>query len=294
MSVPPPDPVQPAVDPSYVAARGVLLDALIALQPQMSAVIVAGAQAIYLRTGHGDLAVAPYTTDGDLAIDPSRLDDDPKLEAAMRAAGFELSLIDGHVEPGIWITSATVDGNEVIIPIDLIVPEAVAPPGGRRGARLGIHGRRAARRASGLEAALVDHSLLPITALDPHDSRVVEALVAGEAALLVAKSHKIHDRQRRGRVDRIDDKDAADVVRLMQTTDPATVGATLAALTGHPVAGVASTDALAFVDELFGRVGRPGIEMATRALQLAIPQATIETLCVAYTRELRRSAAVNR
>jgi hypothetical protein len=54
------------------------------------------------------------------------------------------------------------------------------------------------------------------------------------------------------------------------------------------------TDALAFLDELFGRVGRPGIEMATRALRLAMPEATIETLCVAYTRELRRSASVDR
>jgi len=146
------------VDPGYVAARRVLLDALVALEAQRSAVIVAGAQAVYLRTGHGDLAVAPYTTDGDLAIDPTLLDDAPELEAAMRTAGFELSLVDGHVEPGIWITTAIANGREVTIPVDLIVPEAAAPTGGRRGARLGIHGSRAARRARGLEAALVDHS----------------------------------------------------------------------------------------------------------------------------------------
>lgn len=282
-----------AADPGYVAARRVLLDALVALQSQTSAVIVAGAQAIYLRTGYGDLAVAPYTTDGDLAIDPTRLDDDPRLEAAMRAAGFELSLVDGHVEPGIWITTAVVENTEVTIPVDLIVPEGAAPPGGRRGARLGVHGRRAARRASGLEAALVDHASMQIAALDPNDTRVVHAEVAGEAALLVAKAHKIHDRQQRGRADRVDDKDAADVVRLMQTTDPATIGSTLAVLTADPVAGSASTDALTFLDELFGRVGRPGIDMATRALQLAMPQASIETLCVAYTRELRRSEALD-
>ncbi len=82
-----------------MAARRVLLDALVALELQASAVIVAGAQAIYLHTGHGDLAVAPYTTDGDLAIDPALLDETPELEAAMRAAGFELSLVEDHVEP---------------------------------------------------------------------------------------------------------------------------------------------------------------------------------------------------
>jgi hypothetical protein len=40
------------------------------------------------------------TTDGDLAVDPALLDDAAELEEAMRAAGFELSLVDGHVEPG--------------------------------------------------------------------------------------------------------------------------------------------------------------------------------------------------
>jgi hypothetical protein len=56
----------PVVDPIYVEARRVLLDALTALAPQGSAVIVAGAQAVYLRAGDADVAVAPYTTDGDL------------------------------------------------------------------------------------------------------------------------------------------------------------------------------------------------------------------------------------
>lgn len=278
------------LDPNYVAARHVLLDALVALEQQTSAVIVAGAQAVYLRAGQGDLAVAPYTTDGDLAIDPRLLGDAPELEAAMRAAGFELALVDGHVEPGIWGTTATVDGREITIPVDLIVPEAAAPPGGRRGARLGVHGRRAARRASGLEAALVDHSPMDVPALDHDDTRVVRAQVAGAAALLVAKAHKIHDRHERGRAARIDDKDAADVLRLMQTTSPAAVGATLAELRVDPIAGPASTDAVAFLDALFGRVGRPGIVMATRALRLAMPEATIETLGVSYTRELLKAA----
>jgi len=269
----------------------VLLDALVALRPHASAVIVAGAQAIYLRTGHGELAVAPYTTDGDLAIDPALLDDAPQLEDAMRSAGFDLALAGGHVEPGIWVASAIVDGSDVTIPVDLIVPDHAAPGGGRRGVRLGVHGRRATRRATGLEAALVDHSSIAIPALEPRDSRVVEAQVAGEAAMLVAKAHKIHDRVAGDRRDRIDDKDAADVLRLMQTTAPATVGATLARLRRHPMAGGASTDALGYLDELFGRIGRPGVEMATRALRFALPEATIQTLCVAYTRDLVRAAS---
>lgn len=39
------------LDPGYVAARKVLLDALTALAPPEKAIIVAGAQAIYVRTG---------------------------------------------------------------------------------------------------------------------------------------------------------------------------------------------------------------------------------------------------
>ena len=46
-------------DQAYVLARRVLLDALEALDDQRDAVILVGAQAIYLHTGDADLAVAP-------------------------------------------------------------------------------------------------------------------------------------------------------------------------------------------------------------------------------------------
>jgi hypothetical protein len=72
------------LDPRYVEARRVLLDALFALAPHGAAVIVAGAQAIYLHTGDADFAIAPFTTDSDFAINPSLLGDDPQLEAAMQ------------------------------------------------------------------------------------------------------------------------------------------------------------------------------------------------------------------
>jgi hypothetical protein len=51
-----------------VAAREVLLDALDALGEQREALILAGAQAIYIHTGAADLAVAEFTTDGDLVV----------------------------------------------------------------------------------------------------------------------------------------------------------------------------------------------------------------------------------
>src|SRR5436305_15296496 len=84
--------VMAAIDPQYVAARRVLLDALEALAEHKQAIIVAGAQAIYLRTDDGEIGIAPYTTDGDLAIDPALPRCEPQLDAAMRAAPFTPSL----------------------------------------------------------------------------------------------------------------------------------------------------------------------------------------------------------
>lgn len=280
----------PDIDARYVAARRVLLDALVALRAHSDAVIVAGAQAVYLHTGEGDLAVAPFTTDSDLAVDPAGLVADPLLEAAMTDAGFVLDVSNGHVEPGIWVRSVRIDGVDALVPVDLIVPTAAAPPGGRRGARLGEHGRQAARKITGLEAALIDHQPMLIAALEPGDDRVVTAKVAGVAALLVAKAHKLAERVESGRERRLDDKDALDCLRLMQASAPAQVGATLRTLREEPVAGAVTAMAIEYLDRLFGRRGRPGIRMAANALRLVMPEARVEAICVAYTQALLTAA----
>jgi hypothetical protein len=268
-----------------VQARRVLLDALIALAPHSAAVIVAGAQAIYLRTGDADFAIAPFTLDSDVAINPSLLGDDPQLEAAMRGAGFDLSpQPKGHVEPGIWVTSALIEGRQLLIPVDLIVPEGAV--GGRRGARLGAHGNRAARRILGLEAALIDHSPIEIRSLDVVDTRSIKAEVAGPAALLVAKAHKIHDRVEGGRMHRIKDKDASDVVRLMQTTVPYTLAPVFEKLLADPIAGTPTRDGLDYLRQLFGRRGRSGVTMASNALRIAMDPDTVEVICTSFIAQL--------
>jgi hypothetical protein len=272
----------PAAEPIYVEARRVLLDALFALAPHGPAVIVAGAQAVYLHTGDADLAVAPYTTDGDIALDPALLGRSPQLEIAMEGAGFRLDPDGRQVEPGSWLAPARIAGEGDLVPVDLIVPDAVADVRGRRAARLDVHGDRAARKARGLEAALIDHRRMTVEALDPADARSIDAEVAGPAALLVAKAHKIADRVASGRDDRMEIKDAADVFRLMQTTRPAEVGATLVALRDDKIAGEVTAEALAYLDALFGRRGRAGIEMAGRALRAGVSPARIEAVCVAY------------
>lgn len=277
------------IDPRYIARR-ILLDALVALSEHAEAIVVAGAQAVYLGTGEADLAVAPYTTDSDLALDPSALGPDPLLEAAMRKAGFALDVSRGHVEPGIWVRSVQIDGVEAIVPVDLIVPSAAAGPDGRRGARLDGHGNQAARKITGLEAALYDYDVMTIAALEPGDERAVPAKVAGTAALLVAKAYKLQERIDRGRQDRLDDKDALDCLRLMQTSDPTQVGATLLALQAEPVAAEVTVTAIGYLQRLFGRRGRPGIRMAADALRFVMPEERVTAISTQYAAALVAAA----
>jgi hypothetical protein len=270
------------LDPAYVEARRVLLDALTALRPHRDGVIVVGAQAIYLHTGNAELAVAPYTTDADLALDPQRLGQRPPLAAAMAEAGFSLRGPAGAGEPGAWVTRANIGGADVLIPVDLIVPEGASPAGGRRGARLRGHGKRVARRARGLEGSLIDHSTMVVSTLDRNDVRSAEAEVAGPAALLIAKAHKIHDRAETRLGERLNDKDAADVVRLMQTTRAEQIASVFLELVEHPMAAEPVADGLTYLKELFGRRGRPGIAMASRALRLGMPGKRVEAICVTF------------
>jgi hypothetical protein len=128
---------------------------------------------------------------------------------------------------------------------------------------------------------------MTVSALDPSDPRSVTVGVAGVAALMVAKGHKLHDRVVSERSDRLDDKDAADAFRMMQVTSPPTVGVTLAGLLEHPIAGPPTADALGYLDELFSRRGGTGIEMAARALRVGIPEERVEAICVAYMAALR-------
>lgn len=272
--------------PEYVAARRVLLDALEALQPHESALILAGAQAVYLRAGPGSLPVAEFTTDGDLTINPELLSEAPPLGELMQAAGFELVKLQGAREPGIWQKVVEVGGREIAVPVDLIVPSETAPPGGNRGARLQGHGKLAARKAGGLEAALVDNEVMSIEALEPEDRRSARLRVAGVAALLVAKTHKIVDRIESGRENRLSYKDGADVVRLMGTSSPVAVAATLRELMGNPTAATATKVAVERFEELFGRRAGAGIDLAARALREAMPEERVRTISLTYLREL--------
>ena len=230
-------------DDLLVRARAALLDAFDALQDHRDAVVVIGAQAIYLRTQSAPVAVAEATKDSDLALDPRSLGDDPLLEAAMQRGGFQRDLTKS--QPGAWLSAGG-------IPVDLMVPERLAGEGGRssRGARIPPHHKHATRRALGLEAAVVDNEVMTVAALDPADERAYEVRVAGSAALLVAKAHKIGER-----VDddpgRLVDKDAHDMYRIFLVTSTEALAQDMRGLLNDELAGATTAQAVEFLREHF-------------------------------------------
>jgi hypothetical protein len=72
----------------------------------------------------------------------------------------------------------------------------------------------------------------------------------------------------------------------MQTTQPSAIGQRLAELRGDAMAGPATAAAVTFLSELFGNWAGIGIGMASRALQLAIPEAQVTTLSLSCMERL--------
>jgi hypothetical protein len=272
---------QPRIE--YIEARRVLLDALGALSQQLDAVVLVGAQAVYLRTADRLPAYQPFTTDADLVLDPSLLADRPALGDIMRNAGFVLT-----AEPGIWEARFRREGfvDDVVVPVDLIVPMHVAAGPGRRSARLGgEHGKHSARKSEGLEGALVDHSPIRISAIDPTDGRVLVVNVAGEASLLVAKLHKLGDRLEKP--ERLAAKDAGDVYRLFDIVSPDEMATRLVALLADERSAPATVKALDYGDVLFGAASSTGVRLGVEALRTTIPEATVGAVLTGYWRALR-------
>ena len=221
-------------------ARLGLLDALEALEPHLDALVIIGAQAVYLHTGAMEIALAEFTTDGDVAVDPDVLSSDPLVEVAMTAAGFTPDPRPSAI--GSWISPRGV-------PVDLMVPDAVAGAG-RRGVRVPPHDTKSMRRARGIEAALIDNSKMIIRALDQAvDARKFEVSVAGPAALLVAKVHKIHDRLESP--SRQDNKDAHDVYRLLRAVETQVFVDAISRVLGEDVSSAVTREALDHFRVLF-------------------------------------------
>lgn len=209
--------------PEYVAARRTLLDALDALTDHRDSLVLIGSQAIYLHTGPADLTVPPTTTDADLALDADLLAKTPEIGQALERAGFSAKDNPGH-----WV-------NDLSISVDLMVPPHKSGRTKRdaRSAHLPPHDERTARIGPGLALALIDNDVRNLASLDPADARIQTIRVANPTALLVAKTIKVMDRledANGGRPRRIVEKDALDILRLLQTTPTRVFASTLAVI----------------------------------------------------------------
>lgn len=133
--------------------------------------------------------------------------------------------------------------------------------------RLPPHSKHAALRAAGLEAAaLIDNAPILVTPLDSRDGRAYTADVAGTAALLVAKLHKIGERQ--STPGRLVDMDAPDLYRLLAATRTENLAHTLRQLQDDPIPGPTTHQALTYLADLFAAgPDAVGAMMAGRAEQ---------------------------
>lgn len=257
-----------------VTARNGVLDALDALHQHLDSIILIGAQAIYLHTGAAPVALAEATKDSDLALDARTLPDSPLIEDAMRSAGFELD--PRAQQPGAWMNARG-------IPVDLMVPEALAGDSGRRGARIPPHSKNAARRAIGLEAAVLDHAPRQILSLAVGDTRCQTVNVAGPASLLVAKLHKLGERQ--ASPSRLIDKDAHDIYRLLVAISTDELAASFRYLLADGLSGPVTKKSLVFLADLFAAGDRSsGAMMAGRA-ELGIGDPAVVSASVAVLAE---------
>lgn len=171
----------------------------------------------------------------------------------MTAAGFILNPVSQ--QPGAWMSP---NG----IPVDLMVPEHLAGSGSRRGVRIPPHSKHSARRAAGLEAAIIDQSPMTVDSLGG-DGRSAVINVAGSAALLVAKLHKLGERV--DTPDRLNDKDARDIYRLLAATETPDLAETIQRLHADEISQEATTQALGYLEQLFASADALGATMAGRA-----------------------------
>lgn len=243
-----------AVDPRHVIARKVLFDALDALGEHRASIVLIGAQAVYIHTGDAELQTTPYTDDADLALDPRLLDEDPRIEACMTGAGFVLG-----ENPGNWRGPHDTH-------VDLIVPQSMSGKPGRRGARIPPHSTSAARQSPGIEACVVDMSAMTLQALDPEDRRTHEVRVAGPAALMVAKAHKIGERSAQSQ-DRVNAKDALDMFRLLRRPGPDVLAVKLGELMNDPAAGATTRKSIEYMNVLFATANADGPSLVAAALE---------------------------
>ena len=116
-----------------------------------------------------------------------------------------------------------------------------------------------------------------IASLEPAvDPRVVRAKVAGPGALLVAKMFKIHERRGSARAN---DKDALDVLRILQGVSTDDLAHRLTSISDDARSATTGARALQLFTDLFGNRGGEGAAMAARAAQPVMDADQVRLTC---------------
>jgi hypothetical protein len=133
----------------------------------------------------------------------------------------------------------------------------------------------------------VDRDVRMIGSLDPADTRRFELAVAGPSALLVAKVHKILDRL--NNPDRLSDKDALDVYRLLRAVSTEELRRRFVILLGEQVSRTATLRAIEELPGLFGSPTAAGSRMAVRAAGSPASAQTLAASLVVLAQDLATS-----
>lgn len=185
-------------------ARKALLDTLEALEMHLEALVLVGAQAVYLHTQDFISEVAPATVDADFALDVTKLESSPDIELVLLKSNFAYSETGN---PGQWVTP---EG----IPVDIMVPRKTSGRIGKgRSPRLEGHSNKSVRITQGLEGCVVSYQEMIVTSLSPQDTRSFQIKVANGASIIIAKCFKIAEHLEQER--KIESKDSFDVYRLL-------------------------------------------------------------------------------
>ena len=126
--------------------------------------------------------------------------------------------------------------------------------------------------------------MITLSSLEPDDTRSFDVAVANPAGLLVAKLHKIAERETTP--NRWAPKDGLDVLRILRALDLTDLAKTLASLKVDLVAGGVTEEASTLLRTLFADRNAHGAQMAVRASAGLEDGLTIALSCEALARRL--------
>ena len=123
-----------------------------------------------------------------------------------------------------------------------------------------------------------------LAALDPGDLRRLPVKVAGPAALLVAKLHKLAERLNDPRQQR--PKDALDIYRLLTAVPTDDLVKALLRLHETDLSAATSVEAMTYLDRQFSTASASGSSMAASIVGPGDDPDTVAASCAALTQDL--------